>query len=56
MKKYQERKFDNKLKVKLESTYTICDEHLNKYVLLLQKGVNCNKYMDSWAKKKCLVS
>ena len=38
----------NELKEKFPSIYQFCDGDLNKFVLLLRKGVYPNEYVDSW--------
>ena len=38
----------NELIEKFPSIYKFCDGDLNKFVLLLRKGVYPYKYMDSW--------
>ena len=38
----------NKLIKKFLSTYQFCNENVNKFVLLLRKGVYSYDYMDSW--------
>ena len=45
---YYKKKFNKDLIKKLKNTYSFCDNDLNKFVLLLRKGVYLYKYMDSW--------
>ena len=33
---------------KFKNTYRFCNNDLNKFVLLLRKGVYAYEYMDSW--------
>ena len=33
---------------RFENTYEFCDRHINKFILLLRKGVYPYEYMDSW--------
>ena len=33
---------------KCKNTYSFCNSDLNKFILLLRKGVYPSKYMDNW--------
>ena len=47
-KTYYEKDFTKELIKKFANTYSLCNNNLNKFVLLLRKGVYLYEYMDNW--------
>ena len=46
--KNYEKDFNKKLIKRFSNTYKFCNGHINKFILLLKKGVYPYEYIDSW--------
>ena len=47
-KKNYEKDFNKELIKRFPNIYEFCNEDINKFILLLRKGVYPDEYMDSW--------
>ena len=47
-KKNYKKDFNKELIKRFANIYEFCDEDINKFILLLRKGVYPHEYMDSW--------
>ena len=47
---YYKKKFNKGLIKTFRNTYSFCDNDINKFVLLLRKGVSSCEYVDNWEK------
>ena len=47
---FSSNKLDEKLQKQFKNTFKFLDNDINKFILLLRKGVYSNEYMDEWEK------
>ena len=57
-KENHDKEFDKDLVKRFENTYTFCERDINKFCLILWKGIYSYEYMDSWQRlnKKAFYS
>ena len=48
--KEYEKEFNKELLERFANTYKFCDNDLNKFIMLLRKGVYPYEYIDGWDK------
>ena len=48
VKENYKKDFNKELIKRFANIYEFCNEHINKFILLLRKGVYHYEYMDSW--------